>query len=220
MSRDRHDRTGTIGHQYVVGDPDRNLLVVDRIDRIGTGKDTGLILVQFRSFHFGFGSTGFLIGFNFRFLFCTGDLVYQRMFRRKNTICCAEQRIASCCEDRETFIVISDPEYYFRTDRFTDPVTLYFLGRFRPVDRLKVFQKSFGICRDIDDPLLHVLAYDRIAASFRLAIDHFIIGQYTAKFLTPVYRHFQTLGIAIKEELFEDPLRPFVIVRIRCGNDL
>ena len=109
-----------------------------------------------------------------------------------------------------------DPESNFRTDRFADPVTLYFFGGFRPVDLIEIFQKSFRISRDIDDPLLHVLTDDRIAASFRLAVDDFIISQDAAQFFTPVYRHLYAARIAIKEQLFEDPLSPLVVFRITC----
>ena len=76
MSGNGHDRTGTISHQYIVGDPDRDLLAIDRIDRISTGKHTGLILVQFCSFHFGFGSTGLLIFFDLFLLFRSRYLVH------------------------------------------------------------------------------------------------------------------------------------------------
>ena len=42
-----HDRAGAVAHQHVVGDPDRDLLVVHRIDRVGAGEDAGLLLRQF-----------------------------------------------------------------------------------------------------------------------------------------------------------------------------
>ena len=38
----RHNRAGTVACQDVVGDPDRDRLVVDRVDRIGAGEDAGL----------------------------------------------------------------------------------------------------------------------------------------------------------------------------------
>ena len=33
MRRHCHDRSGSVGHQNIIGNPDRNLLAVDRIDR-------------------------------------------------------------------------------------------------------------------------------------------------------------------------------------------
>ncbi len=40
-----HDRARAIARQHIVGDPDRDALVVDRIDRIATGPDAGLFLI-------------------------------------------------------------------------------------------------------------------------------------------------------------------------------
>ena len=220
MGRNRHDRTGTISHQNVVGDPDRDLLFVDRIDRISADEHTGLILIQFRPLHFGLGRTFLLIGFNFRLLIGSRDLVDQRMFRRKDAIGCTKQGIAAGRKDSEVFICSVDLEFDFRTDGLADPVALYFFCRFRPVDGIKIGQQFFRISRDVDDPLLHVLADDRITASFRLAVNDFIIGQDAAQFFTPVDRHLDTSCITVQEELFEDPLRPLVVIRIGSGNNL
>ena len=50
VGRNCHDGTCSIACQYIVRNPDRDLLSIDRIDRIGTCKYTCLILVQIRSF--------------------------------------------------------------------------------------------------------------------------------------------------------------------------
>ena len=47
-----HDRAGAVAHHHVIGDPDRNLLVVDRIDGVAAGEDAGLFLLQLRAFQF------------------------------------------------------------------------------------------------------------------------------------------------------------------------
>ena len=41
-----HDRAGAVAHQHVVGDPDRDRLAVDGIDRVGAGEHAGLVLGQ------------------------------------------------------------------------------------------------------------------------------------------------------------------------------
>ena len=41
-ARHRHDRPGAVAHQHVVGDPDRDLLAVDRVDRGRAGEHAGL----------------------------------------------------------------------------------------------------------------------------------------------------------------------------------
>ena len=42
-ARDGHDRAGAVAHQDVVGDPDRQLLAVDRVDGVGAGEHAGLL---------------------------------------------------------------------------------------------------------------------------------------------------------------------------------
>ena len=42
VRRHGHDRSGAIPRQDIVGDPDRNPLAVDGIDRVAAGKDAGL----------------------------------------------------------------------------------------------------------------------------------------------------------------------------------
>ena len=49
MGRDRHDGTGSIGHEDVIGYPDGNLLPVYWIDGVGSGEDACFLLGQLRS---------------------------------------------------------------------------------------------------------------------------------------------------------------------------
>src|SRR5207237_116603 len=56
MSGDAHDRAGAIAGQHVVGDPDRDSLLGEWIDRVGAGKDAGLFVLRGESLDFGFGS--------------------------------------------------------------------------------------------------------------------------------------------------------------------
>ena len=111
-----------------------------------------------------------------------------------------------------------DREIDLGTDRTADPVALHFLGAFRPVDRLKTFQQTVCVSYDIDDPLTHVLADDRITAAFALAVDDFIVGEDGSEFLTPVDRHVDTFGKSVFKEKLEDVLGPFVIGRITGGD--
>src|SRR5208282_3910428 len=59
---DGHDRAGAIAHHYVIGDPDRDFLVVDRIEGVAAGEDTGFLFFQRGTFQFaltrGFGAIG------------------------------------------------------------------------------------------------------------------------------------------------------------------
>ncbi len=46
MSRDSHDGTGTIGHQYIISNPDRDSFSIDRIDGITSCKNTGFLFIR------------------------------------------------------------------------------------------------------------------------------------------------------------------------------
>ena len=45
MGRYAHDGAGTIVSQYIIGQPDGNLFAVQRVNRIATGEDAGLLLI-------------------------------------------------------------------------------------------------------------------------------------------------------------------------------
>ena len=48
---DRHDGTGPIAHEHVIGNPDRNALVIDRIDGAGTGENACFLFGQLGAGH-------------------------------------------------------------------------------------------------------------------------------------------------------------------------
>src|SRR5262245_23290170 len=50
MSRHSHDRSGAIGGQNIVGDPDGNTRLIDRVDGKGAGENACLLLGEFRAF--------------------------------------------------------------------------------------------------------------------------------------------------------------------------
>ena len=49
-----HDRAGAVAGQDVIGDPDGNLLAVDRVDAHSAGEDAGFFLRQFGAFQVAF----------------------------------------------------------------------------------------------------------------------------------------------------------------------
>ncbi len=100
MRGDGHDRAGAVAHEDVVGDPDRDLLIVDRIDRVRAGEDAGLAFGEIGAFEVA------LVG-DFGFVFLDGvavlgrgEFVDERMFRRKDHVGRAEKRVGPRGEDR------------------------------------------------------------------------------------------------------------------------
>src|SRR5450432_366658 len=78
-------------------------------------------------------------------------------------------------------------EFYFSPVTFPDPVALHFLHRFTECHFIKTFQQTVCIFSNAEIPLTQFLFYHRIATSFTEAVNNFIIGQYGAQCLAPVY---------------------------------
>ena len=86
---------------------------------------------------------------------------------------------------------------HFRAFAAADPVSLHFLERIAPVNRIEIGQQFFGVGGDAEHPLAHGLADDGKAADFAFAINDFLIGQNGAEFGTPVHRRFADKGQAL-----------------------
>ena len=128
-----HDGTGTVADEYVVGDPDGDLLSVYRVDGIGTGEDTCLVLCEVCSFKIGLVFCGIEICFNCFFLLGSRELFNKRMLRCDYHVCCAEERVTACCVNFKLLIELLKLEEYCGTLTSSDPVALHCLDAFRPV---------------------------------------------------------------------------------------
>ena len=86
MSWNGHDCSGPVTDQHIVSDPDRNLLAINRIDRIATGENSALSLREVCTIKIALRRCLLTIGFNHTLLFRCGYPVYGRMLRRKDHI--------------------------------------------------------------------------------------------------------------------------------------
>ena len=100
--------------------------------------------------------------------------------------------------------------------RTTNPVALHFLNAFWPVNQVQIINQTIGIGRDLQDPLLHWLAVDWVAAPLRLAVNDFFIGDNRTahEVRSPVDHDLIFIGQPLLVQLFKDPLRPLVVVWI------
>ena len=192
-----HDRAGAVGREDVVGDPDGNLLSVDRVDGGGAGPDAGLVLGKFGAFQVGLGGGEFLILLHRLRLFGRGDLGNQLVLRRQNHVGRAEECVRPGGENADLLRVEFQLEIHLRAFRLPDPVPLHFLQRIGPVDGVEVGQELLGVGGDAEHPLAHRLADDGEAADLALAVDDFLVGQDGAQLGTPVDRGFADEGEAL-----------------------
>jgi hypothetical protein len=85
-----HDGPRAITDQYVVGDPDRDRLLVDRVPRVRAGENTSLLLCQLRSFKVALGRHHRPVGFDGGALPGRGDPLHQFVLRRQHHVRRAE----------------------------------------------------------------------------------------------------------------------------------
>src|SRR5262249_45098589 len=95
-----------------------------------------------------------------------------------------------------------------------DPVGLHRLDFFRPVELFESAEQAIRILRYPKHPLIEFLLCDFGSAALAPAIHDVFIGDAGFAARTPVHRHEGFVSQAGVEHLHEDPLRPFVIVRI------
>ena len=204
-----HNRAGAITGQHVVGDPDRDALVVDRVDRVGAKEDARLFLCQFGAFQIALGRGELAVVLDGLAMFGQGDLIHQPVFGGQHHVGGPKQRVRPGGENGDLKSRIGHGKGNLGAFAPPNPVPLHFLERMAPVDALEIPQQSLGVGRDPQHPLAHRPAHDRIIPDLASAIDDFFVGQDSAQFLAPPDGHFtdvgQTLGIAVSALLFLVP---------------
>ena len=131
MCRHGHDCSAAVAHHDIVGDPDGDLLSVDRIDRKGSGVDPGLFLVE-TTLHVGLAGAGRDVGIYGFFLIGGRDFRYQRMLGSKHHVGCAEESIGTSSEDSD--VIALDIEDDLGAFRAADPIALEGFDRLRPIE--------------------------------------------------------------------------------------
>jgi len=116
--------------------------------------------------------------------------------------------------DRDRLFVTGHRELELETFALADPVALKFFGSFGPVDFIEIREESLGVIRDLEHPLFHRHAINRMPPTLTLAVDHFFVGENSFQSRTPVDGNFFAVSETALEQAFENPLRPFVVGRI------
>ena len=147
MRRHCHDRSGSVGHQNIVGNPDRNLLAIDRINRSQTlDLHAGLLL-------------GKLCTLKIRLLGCLVTIcrnhipVFQfilvfindRMLRGYNHVSNTEQCVTAGRVYTKLILLALDGEIHLGTLGFTDPVLLGYLDALNVVHMIQSLDQFLSI---------------------------------------------------------------------------
>jgi hypothetical protein len=105
-----HDRTGPVGHQHVVGDPDRDARIVGRVHGEAAGEYTGLLLGEVGAREFGLARGVVHVRHDLGMLLLGRDLADERVLWREHAIGRPVQRVWTGCENREVEIATIDSE--------------------------------------------------------------------------------------------------------------
>ena len=194
VGRNGHDGSGAVAHQNVIGDPNRYLFSINRIDPISPGEDAGFFLVEFGPLQIALGRNGRLVFFHSVFLCGGGDALHQRMLGRENHVGRSEKRIRTGGENLHVALGIFYLEFYQGTLAAADPVSLKQLDALGPVEPVEALDETISKRRNAQHPLTKRATLDGKSADLALAINHFLVRQNGSKLRTPIYGHFGDIG--------------------------
>ncbi len=174
VCRHGHDRAGAVTGQDIVGDPNRNRVSINRIDRVAASEHTGLAFVAtVGAFAITLERSFFAVLFDFvgvvtgrqprdhRVFGCydhvsrTEQSVRPRRVNPQRRIACisGESRCGSLAFPSIQFGFAADVEIDFGTGAATDPILLQFLDPGRPLQIIQPVQQAFCVRRDSQHPL-------------------------------------------------------------------
>src|SRR6266849_10607344 len=196
MAGHTHDGTRAVAHQYIISDPNRNLLAVEGIGDIAACKDACLLLLRAHTLDLGHMPCLVHVGLDFGFVFRRRDLLDPGMLGRQHEERDSEDSIRARGEDGDLFPLSIDlgEETNLCPFAATDPVALHGHCLIRPLDLGEV-QQFFCIVGDSHQPLVDLFADYHAAATFTGTIrQHLLVCQRRITTWTPVSRGLGAIG--------------------------
>ena len=193
-ARHRHDRAGAVAHQDVVGDPDRDLLAVDRIGGVRTGEHAGLL-------------AGLVLAFEVLLAGrpVSGSRRRRRPGRRSVRVstkgCSGDSTMNDAPNSVSGRVVntVMSPAARGEVDlgavAASDPVALHRLDRVGPVEQFEVVDQAVGVGGDAHHPLAHVALEHREVAAVAASVGgDLLVGDHGAEAGAPVDRCLADVG--------------------------
>ena len=220
MRRNGHDSAGAVAHQNVVGNEDRDLLAVYRVDRGNALQlDAGLVLVQLGALEVGLAGCLLAVGADVcDIVQLVRPLLDHRVLRGDDHVGRAEQGIRAGGVNGQG-VALGGLEVDLSAGGAADPVLLLDLDALDVVNVVQIVDQALCVLGDGEHPLALGLVNDLAAAALADAVDDLFVRQNALAGGAPVYAHFLLVGEALLEQLQEDPLGPLVIARVG-GVDL
>ena len=205
-ARNRHYRTSTVIAHDVVGNPNRNLVAIDRVNHIAARESTMLFTIALRAFNRTYFCGRFYEGVHCLFIFRTlNELLNQGAFRCKQEKATTKERIGARGKNRNNVVfcrvfwsvslLVTKNEIYFSTLRATNPVCLHLLNAFRPaIELIKIIQKLLSVIGDFEIPLRKITLFNGTVATPTLTFGNLFVGQNRSAIGAPIYRRIATLN--------------------------
>ena len=212
-----HNSTRSITTKHKIAQKDWNFFSVYRIYCLyALDFDTTLFFVDLCSIKITLERTLFDILFNFCLVFNPWHkFFYDFSIRCNNKKCYSKNSFYACCENWK-LSTTCNVDIKFNAFALSNPIALNFFCWFWPINIVKTCQKFVCIFWNVNDPLLHFFANNRISSTLTFSVYNFIIGKNSPKFLAPIYGCFNLFCQIVLIELFENPLRPFVVGWVAC----
>ena len=214
MCRHRHDRTGSVVEQHVVGDPDGNLLAGRGVDRDTAGIPTLLLEPLLLTLDARRIAHRLDPGLDLLATRVIGnETLYEGMLRSQHHEGGSVHRIGTGGEDGERLLQSRNLEVEIGSGRAPDPVTLHDLDPLGPArEGVQSLQESLGVVGDAIKPLLEIALTHLGATALTVAIDHLLVGQHGLATRAPVDWGLLLIGDPLLQHLEEEPLVPPIVV--------
>ncbi len=217
VTRYRHHGAGAVVHQHEVGDPDRDLATIQRMNGVEAGGHALLL----HGGELGFGHLGVLALFDkggqLRIVF--GSLQGQRVAGGDAHVSHAHEGVRTGGVDLKVLILPIDGEADVDPFGAANPVALHGLDHLGPAfEVVDVVQQLFGIVGDLDEPLGDFFLFHRGVTTPAAVVHYLLVGQHRHVVRAPVDGGGLLVDQALLVELGEEPLLPAVVIRLAGGQ--
>ena len=209
-----HDRAGAVVHQHVVGDPDRDPLVVHGVDGVEAGEDARLLLARERAPR----SSRRRRGARTRAI----SSPFSARSAKRSTSGCSGASTKNVAPNSVSGRVVktgtsssssSIRKMISRALGAADPVALHRQHALGPrLEQRHLVEQPVGVVGDPEHPLLEVPRLDLGAAALAVAVDHLLVREHGLVVRAPLDRRRLAVGEARLVQLQEEPLRPAVVL--------
>ena len=217
-----HDGTGAVVGNDVVGNPHGNLLAVDGVYHIASGKGTVLLEGALGTLD-GRDVLGVLddLGHGLLVLRALDELMQAGVLGSQDKEGHAKERIGTRGEDGDLALValdglailVAQGKVDLGALGATDPVGLHLLDALGPAgELLQIVEQLLGVLGNLEVPLLQVALLRLSAAAPALALGDLLVGQNGLAGGAPVDRVLLAVDQALFPQLLKNPLTPAIVV--------